>query len=77
MTRRFTRSAVVQRLAWLDGLRIFAAVMILLYHAQLLFTQYRYTPQPTGLVDNLQQLIPEANSLTTLSGWIQIGRAHV
>ena len=72
MTRRFTRSAAVQRLAWLDGLRIFAAVMILLYHAQLLFTQYRYTPQPTGLVDNLQQLIPEANSLTTLSGWIHL-----
>ncbi len=72
MTRRFDRSAAVQRLAWLDGLRIFAAVMILLYHAQLLFTQYRYTPQPTGLVDNLQQLIPEASSLTTLSGWIHL-----
>ncbi|MBE9067682.1 acyltransferase [Leptolyngbya cf. ectocarpi LEGE 11479] len=72
MTRRFTRSAAVQRLAWLDGLRIFAAVMILLYHAQLLFTQYRYTPQPTGLIHNLQQLLPEANSLMTLSGWIHL-----
>lgn len=72
MTRRFTRSAAVQRLAWLDGLRLVAAVMILLYHAQLLFTQYRYTPQPTGLSHNLQQLLPEANSLATLSGWIHL-----
>ncbi|MEM8614191.1 MAG: acyltransferase [Cyanobacteria bacterium P01_H01_bin.105] len=72
MTRRFTRSAAVQRLAWLDGLRIFAAVMILLYHAQLLFTQYRYTPQPTGLVDNLKQLFFVTDSLTTFSGWIQL-----
>ncbi|EKV00502.1 putative acyltransferase [Leptolyngbya sp. PCC 7375] len=72
MKRRFNRSAAVQRLAWLDGLRIFAAVMILLYHAQLLFTQYRYTPQPTGLIHNLQQLMPETNSLATPSGWIQL-----
>ncbi len=69
MTSRFNRSTRVQRLAWLDGLRIFAAVMILLYHAQLLFTHYRYTPQPTGLINNLQQLLPEGNSLSTLSGW--------
>lgn len=45
-----------QRLAWLDGIRIFAAVAILLYHAQLLFINYAYTPQPTGLIDNLEQL---------------------
>lgn len=70
MTNRSTRS--VRRLAWLDGLRIFAAVMILLYHAQLLFTQYRYTPQPTGLVHNLQLLLPAAGTLTTLSGWINL-----
>ncbi len=69
MTSRFNRSTRVQRLAWLDGLRIFAAVMILLYHAQLLFTHYRYTPQPTGLINNLQQLLPEGNYLSTLSGW--------
>lgn len=31
--------------------------MLLLYHAQLLFTGYAYTPQPTGLADNLQQLL--------------------
>ncbi|MEA5465709.1 acyltransferase family protein [Leptothoe sp. PORK10 BA2] len=72
MTRRFNRSAAVQRLAWLDGLRISAAVIILLYHAQLLFTQYRYTPQPTGLLQNLQQLIPGVNSLHTVSGWIDL-----
>ncbi|MEO0457037.1 MAG: acyltransferase [Cyanobacteria bacterium P01_A01_bin.114] len=69
MTRRLDRLTSVQRLAWLDGVRIFAAVIILLYHAQLLFTQYRYTPQPTGLFHNLQQLIPEDSSLGTLSGW--------
>lgn len=44
------------RLAWLEGIRIFAAVLLLLYHAQLLFTGYAYTPQPTGLIANLQQL---------------------
>lgn len=71
MTRRFTYAAT-PRLAWLDGLRLFAAVMLLLYHAQLLFSQYRYTPGPTGLIQNLNQLVPEIGSLTTLSGWIQL-----
>ncbi|MEO1400916.1 MAG: acyltransferase [Cyanobacteria bacterium J06635_1] len=69
MTRRFDRLTSVQRLAWLDGVRIFAAVVILLYHAQLLFTQYRYTPQPTGLIHNLQRLIPAGASLGTPAGW--------
>ena len=72
MTRRFPRSAAVHRLAWLDGLRIFAAIMTLLYHAQLLFTQYRYTPQPTGLFHNLQQLLPKPETLTTFAGWIEL-----
>ena len=45
------------RLAWLEGIRIAAAVLLLLYHAQLLFTGYAYTPQPTGLADNLRQLV--------------------
>jgi len=45
-----------QRLAWLEGLRLFAVVLLLLYHAQLRFTNYAYTPQPTGLVDNVRQL---------------------
>jgi peptidoglycan/LPS O-acetylase OafA/YrhL len=45
------------RLAWLEGIRITAAVLLLLYHAQLLFTGYAYTPQPTGLADNLRQLV--------------------
>lgn len=45
-----------KRLSWLEGLRIFAAVMILLYHAQLLITDYAFTPQPTGLWSNLTVL---------------------
>lgn len=45
------------RLAWLEGIRILAAVLLLLYHAQLLFTGYAYTPQPIGLADNLRQLV--------------------
>lgn len=43
-----------RRLAWLEGIRLFAAVILLVYHAQLLFTDYAYTPQPTGLWSNLQ-----------------------
>jgi peptidoglycan/LPS O-acetylase OafA/YrhL len=42
-----------QRLAWIEGTRIFAAVMILLYHAQLLMTHYAFTPQPEGIAHNL------------------------
>lgn len=68
MVRRFARSA--QRLAWLDGLRMVAAVMILLYHGQLLFTQSGYTPQPTGLRDNVQLLLAGTDSFATVSGWI-------
>ncbi|MBD1854875.1 MULTISPECIES: acyltransferase family protein [Leptolyngbya] len=49
-------SKKLQRLAWLEGIRIFAAVLLLLYHAQLLFTKYAFTPQPTGLAANLQQI---------------------
>ncbi|MGB5972293.1 MAG: acyltransferase family protein, partial [Nodosilinea sp.] len=41
-----------RQLSWLEGIRIFAAVGILLYHAQLLFTDYAYAPQPTGLRSN-------------------------
>ena len=43
-----------KRLAWLEGIRIFAAVILLIYHAQLLFTTYAYTPQPTGIVENFR-----------------------
>jgi peptidoglycan/LPS O-acetylase OafA/YrhL len=53
--QRILRSS--RRLAWLEGVRIFAAVLLLIYHAQLLFTGYAYTPQPTGLVENMQHLI--------------------
>jgi len=45
-----------KRLVWLEGIRFMAAVMILLYHAQVYFGKYEFTPQPTGLIDNLQQL---------------------
>ena len=53
----------VQRLAWLEGMRIFAAIMLLLYHSQLLFTKYVYTPQPTGLLNNGQQILSAAHQL--------------
>ncbi|NJN90965.1 MAG: acyltransferase [Leptolyngbyaceae cyanobacterium SL_5_14] len=43
-----------QRLTWLEGIRIFAAVMLLVYHAQLLFTDYAFTPKPLGLAANLR-----------------------
>ncbi|MDX2229319.1 MAG: acyltransferase family protein [Leptolyngbyaceae cyanobacterium bins.349] len=67
-----------QRLAWLEGIRIFAVATLLLYHAQLRYTGYAYTPQPTGLPDNLNQLVaitrdlPELDLLTkilTLPTW--------
>lgn len=45
-----------QRLAWLEGIRILAVVMLLLYYAQMGFTGSAYTPQPTGLVSNLRHL---------------------
>ena len=53
----------VQRLAWLEGMRIFAAVVLLLYHSQLLFTKYIYTPQPTGVLSNGQQILSAASQL--------------
>ena len=43
-----------KRLAWLEGIRMFAAVILLMYHAQLLLTDYAYTPQPTGLIENFR-----------------------
>jgi peptidoglycan/LPS O-acetylase OafA/YrhL len=51
------------RLAWLEGIRMTGAVLLLLYHAQLLFTSYAYTPQPTGLADNLRKLITSMGEL--------------
>ncbi|MBW4537858.1 MAG: acyltransferase [Myxacorys chilensis ATA2-1-KO14] len=56
-------SRKTQRLAWLEGIRIFAAVVILLYHAQLLFTKYSYTPQPTGLISNLEKMVAASSEL--------------
>lgn len=64
-------SAKAPRLAWLEGMRILAAVLILLYHAQLLFTDYAFTPQPTGLWDNWQRLISAShlNESSNFLGW--------
>ncbi len=61
-------SAPPSKLAWLEGIRILAAVAILLYHAQLYFTDYAYTPQPTGLLDNLQR-IEAANARLGATGF--------
>lgn len=64
-----------QRLAWLEGIRIFAVVALLFYHAQLRFTGYAYTPQPTGLRDNLHQLVAlvrDSPDLGTLLKWVSL-----
>ncbi len=58
-----SKAIKTQRLAWLEGIRIFAAVLLLLYHAQLLLTKYAFTPQPTGLVANFNQLFTASKSL--------------
>jgi peptidoglycan/LPS O-acetylase OafA/YrhL len=65
-----------QRLAWIEGIRIFAAVSILVYHYQLLFTDYAFAPQPTGLGDNLARLWAASGKLgdgwtrwVSLPGW--------
>jgi peptidoglycan/LPS O-acetylase OafA/YrhL len=52
----FNRATQSGKLAWLEGIRSLAAVAILIYHAQLYFTHYGYTPQPTGLIDNLHRI---------------------
>lgn len=56
---------------------MFAAVMILLYHAQLMMTDYAYTPQPTGLWANMRLLLTANEKLglspvmaiASLPGW--------
>ncbi|MGG6240185.1 acyltransferase family protein [Nodosilinea sp. AN01ver1] len=63
-----------QRLSWLEGIRILAAVGILLYHAQLLFTEYAYTPLPTGIRNNLAVIAEAspalgANALAAAVSW--------
>lgn len=67
----FTQNNPPQKLAWLEGIRILAAVAILLYHAQLYFTDYAYTPQPTGLLDNLAR-IGAANAHLGENGLLQL-----
>jgi peptidoglycan/LPS O-acetylase OafA/YrhL len=58
-----SKSSSSQRLAWIEGIRIFAVVMILLYHAQLLFTDYAFTPQPTGIGNNLELIAAASDRL--------------
>ncbi|HIK17407.1 MAG TPA: acyltransferase [Leptolyngbyaceae cyanobacterium M33_DOE_097] len=66
MTRAPTHHA--QRIAWIEAIRVLAVVMLLLYHAQLLFTGYAFTPKPTGLEANLQQLATPTP--LTEQGWL-------
>lgn len=61
VNKRFSRS---QRLGWLEGIRILGVILLLLYHAQLLFTGYAYTPQPIGLSENLEQLLAPVESFS-------------
>lgn len=61
INKRVARS---QRLAWLEGIRILGVILLLIYHAQLLFTGYAYTPQPIGLTENLEQLLAPVESLS-------------
>jgi peptidoglycan/LPS O-acetylase OafA/YrhL len=62
-----------QRLAWLEGIRIFAAALILLYHYQLLFTDYAFAPQPTGLAANLSRLALAGDKLGGgLAAWLSL-----
>lgn len=51
-----------RQIIWLEGIRVLAAVSILLYHAQLLFSDYAYTPQPDGLRKNLAAIIEASQS---------------
>lgn len=53
-----------RHLGWLEGIRIFGVILLLLYHAQSLFTGYAYTPQPIGLTENLEQLLAPIESLS-------------
>ncbi len=56
---------MTRRLAWLEGIRFFAAVVLLVYHAQLLLTDYAYTPKPTGLIANASLLWAASGELAT------------
>jgi len=60
-----TNGGIARRLAWLEGIRIFAAVVLLGYHAQLLFTNYAYTPKPTGWASNWAAMVEASGRM----GW--------
>lgn len=59
---------MTKRLSWLEGIRFFAAVVLLVYHAQLLLTDYAYTPKPTGLGENWAALWTASRALSTHLG---------
>jgi len=46
----------VERLVWIEVMRILAAIFVLLYHSQMWFTNYAFSPQPIGLSANWQLL---------------------
>lgn len=58
-----------QRIAWIEGIRILAAIAFVPYHAQLLFTNYAFTPQPTGIASNFTALVEASSRLGGLSGF--------
>lgn len=66
-----TQNPTSKKLAWLEGIRFLAAIAVLLYHAQLYFTNYAYTPQPTGVWDNLYRL-GAANTHFGTNGLLQL-----
>jgi len=73
MNQRGERSP---HLAWIDGMLVCSVVMLLLYHVQLRFTGYAYTPQPTGLANNLQQVMVATYRLPDL-GWLTQGLGFI
>ncbi|NJM97399.1 MAG: acyltransferase [Phormidesmis sp. RL_2_1] len=67
---RAAKRPLKRQLSWLEGLRVLAAVSILLYHAQLLFTDYAYTPQPDGWQRNWVAIKEASDSLGD-NGFVQ------
>ena len=56
VTNRADSESKVERLIWLEVLRIVAAVFVFLYHAQMWFTNYAFNPQPIGWAATWQWL---------------------
>lgn len=58
------------RLVWLEFLRILAAIFVLLYHSQMWFTNWAFSPQPIGLTASWQ-LLQNLQPATGL-GWFSL-----